>query len=327
MDLGWYDYGFRDYDPQIGRFVQIDPLANNFVWSPYVYSGNDPIANIDVDGLGPENIVGEAHELANVTVKATQTIHELANVTVTALRKVGASANTLAKVKNTFTLLERLVNTISKTKTVPIGAKKLAITAVVMKGIDARKAAEDNETAELYILNNPVLAMGGGHLAAAVVTKKGVFYISDNGADVKNDPNANLIEGKPDVAFYRPHSGSGDLDDDLNGIVTGKDGEDLHMSNKKEGLEWIDQQYSKKFSIKISGKEANTFLRKVYESAKTSNYNMITHNCADAILDGLHSIGRSRGTFPVNIPNQTFEEIKCDLLGKDCLKILPPGVN
>lgn len=51
-DLNWYDYGFRNYDPQIGRFVQLDPLTDEYpLLTPYQYANNDPIANIDVDGL------------------------------------------------------------------------------------------------------------------------------------------------------------------------------------------------------------------------------------------------------------------------------------
>lgn len=51
-DLNWYDYGFRFYDPQIGRFPQLDPLTNDYPhYTPYQYAGNEPIANIDLDGL------------------------------------------------------------------------------------------------------------------------------------------------------------------------------------------------------------------------------------------------------------------------------------
>ena len=51
-DLNWLDYGFRNYDLQIGRFVQVDPLTDEMPdMSTYHYAYNDPIGNIDEDGL------------------------------------------------------------------------------------------------------------------------------------------------------------------------------------------------------------------------------------------------------------------------------------
>ena len=47
-----YDYGFRIYNPGIGRFLSVDPLMSNFAWnSPYSFAENSPIEFIDLDGL------------------------------------------------------------------------------------------------------------------------------------------------------------------------------------------------------------------------------------------------------------------------------------
>ena len=47
-----YDYGFRIYNPRIGKFLSVDPLAKSYpMLTPYQFSSNDPIWMIDIDGL------------------------------------------------------------------------------------------------------------------------------------------------------------------------------------------------------------------------------------------------------------------------------------
>jgi len=51
-DGNQYDYGFRIYDPRIGKFLSVDPLFKSYPWyTPYQFAGNKPINSIDLDGL------------------------------------------------------------------------------------------------------------------------------------------------------------------------------------------------------------------------------------------------------------------------------------
>lgn len=50
--MDWLSYGAREYDPAIGRFFGVDPIAESFAHvTPYNYAENEPIANIDLHGL------------------------------------------------------------------------------------------------------------------------------------------------------------------------------------------------------------------------------------------------------------------------------------
>ena len=61
-DSGWhgtsgsiYDYGFRIYNPRIGKFLSVDPLTFSYPWyTPYQFAGNKPILAVDLDGLEEE---------------------------------------------------------------------------------------------------------------------------------------------------------------------------------------------------------------------------------------------------------------------------------
>jgi len=60
LGLNMYDYGARNYDSALGRWINLDNLSEEYSdYSPYVYAFNDPVRHIDPDGNAPEDRLGE----------------------------------------------------------------------------------------------------------------------------------------------------------------------------------------------------------------------------------------------------------------------------
>jgi len=76
VDFDWnvYDFNARTYDPVLGRFMQVDPMANEREWlNPYNYVQNNPLLRVDPEGTldWVESEDGEIYWDENATSQET----------------------------------------------------------------------------------------------------------------------------------------------------------------------------------------------------------------------------------------------------------------
>ncbi|WP_299156479.1 DUF6443 domain-containing protein [uncultured Tenacibaculum sp.] len=60
LGLQWHDFDARNYEASLGRWMNIDPLTEDYYeWSPYNFVYNSPLKFVDPTGMGPETTIVE----------------------------------------------------------------------------------------------------------------------------------------------------------------------------------------------------------------------------------------------------------------------------
>ena len=85
--LGWYDYGARFYEPELGRWTTVDPMTEeHFDYTPFAYVYNNPISFIAFFGLDTTLYVPEL-EAVTVTAKRNKHAETMNNPYVQAVHR------------------------------------------------------------------------------------------------------------------------------------------------------------------------------------------------------------------------------------------------
>ena len=66
---GWYNYGYRDYNPKLARFTTKDPIRDGSNW--FAYCNGDPVNFVDLWGLEDRDRYGNWHSSSDESYKIT----------------------------------------------------------------------------------------------------------------------------------------------------------------------------------------------------------------------------------------------------------------